>query len=61
MNMSDYPTLHLDIHECNGTAILFCIICSHHDIAEILLDFKMLTPKSINFSHKQLDQLNPNF
>ena len=61
MNMSDYPTLHLDIHASNGTAILFCIICSHHNIAEILLDFKMLTPKSIFFSHKQLDQLNPNF
>jgi hypothetical protein len=48
MNMSDYPTLHLDIHASNGTAILFCIICSHHNIAEILLDFKMLTPNWTN-------------
>ena len=47
--MSDYQTLHLDIHASNGTAILFCIICSHHNIAEILLDFKMLTPNWTNW------------
>jgi len=28
--MLDYPTLHLNIHESNGTAILFYIICSGH-------------------------------
>jgi hypothetical protein len=35
IDVNDYPTLHLDIHESNGTAILFYIICSRHDIAEI--------------------------